>query len=187
MRSKLILEVTSAGGKRANIGAWEDAMKILVSALIAVAVVVAGCGGSVAQATPVPTEVVATPTPAPTPAPTPVGAGVITFGKKYDPTTLKIANPLTEFSRTTQSIAWSALLSEEPAALSLTFMLIRKKASGVENLVYKWVSDVSNPTYTRWANKTDLMYWADDKAGTYVLRILRDDGTVLAEGSFRAK
>jgi hypothetical protein len=162
-------------------------MKTLVSALFAVIVVVAGCGGSVAQVTPVPTEVVATPTPAPTPAPTPDGAGLITFGKKYDPTTLIIGAPLAEFPRATKSIAWSAYLSAEPAALSMTFMLIRKKASGVENLVYKWVSDVSNPTYTLWANTTDLMYWASHKAGTYVLRILRDDGTVLAEGSFNAK
>ena len=161
-------------------------MKSVFVLLIAAALSLSACGGSVAQATPVPSSGVATPTPDPTPAPTPDGAGVITFGKKYDETTLEITNPLDEFPRTSRNIAWSAYLAEEPAALELTWMLIKTKASGVENLVYKWTNDVTNPTYTLWANKADLMYWADYKAGTYLLRVLRADGTVLAEGSFTA-
>jgi hypothetical protein len=162
-------------------------MKTMIVLLIAAVFSLSACGGSVAQITPVPSSEVATPTPDPTPAPTPFGAGVITFGKKYDQSTLEIPSPLSEFPRTTRNIAWSAYLAEEPAALELTWMLIKTKASGVENLVYKWTTDVTNPTYTMWANKVDLMYWADYKAGTYLLRVLRDDGTVLAEGSFTAK
>jgi hypothetical protein len=162
-------------------------MKTMISLLIAAVFSVSACGGSVAQITPAPSSNVATPTPDPTPAPTPYGAGVVTFGKKYDKSTLEIANPVSEFPRTTQNIAWSAYLSEEPAALELTWMLIKTKASGVEYLVHKWTNDVTNPTFTIWANNADLMYWADYKAGTYLLRVLRDDGTVLAEGSFTAK
>ena len=162
-------------------------MKPVIVLLIAAVFAISACGGSVAQITPVPSSEGATPTPDPTPAPTPVGAGVITFGKKYDQSTLEIPNPLSEFPRNTRSIAWSAYLAEEPAALELTWMLIKTKESGVEELVYKWTNDVTNPTYTIWANKADLMYWADYKAGTYLLRVLRDDGTVLAEGSFTAK
>jgi hypothetical protein len=162
-------------------------MKTMIVLLIAAVFSLSACGGSVAQITPVPSSEVATPTPDPTPAPTPFGAGVITFGKKYDKSTLEILSPLDEFPKSTRNIAWSAYLSEEPAALELTWMLIKTKASGVEYLVYKWKNDITNPTYTIWANNADLMYWADYKAGTYLLRVLRNDGTVLAEGTFTAK
>jgi len=162
-------------------------MKTLSSLIFFVVIVLTGCGGIVAQGTPTPTPTVSTPTPLPTPAPTPEGAGVITFGKKVDPATLLIATPITTFSRTTKAIAWSAYLSQEPNTLILTWMLIKKSSSGVESLLHKWTSDVTNATYTLWANTEDFMYWADYKAGTYVLRALMDDGTVLAEGSFKAK
>jgi hypothetical protein len=109
--------------------------------------------------------------------------GVITFGTSYDETTLEIAKPQTKFKTSAKSIAWSASLSEPANASTLTIVIARVTSGGAESLLVKEDVDMSNPDFDILANKIDLAALVDRKAGTYVMRYLRDKD-ILAEGTF---
>jgi hypothetical protein len=152
-------------------------------ALIALATLVAACGGATSMAT-------ASPTPATTPTadvvdtiPPIKGLGVITFGTAYDPDTLLIAKPLTRFKRTVKAIAWSAQFVESAGATSVELVLASVSKTGAETIIDRVDVPVSSPEFDLLANKGDLAGVVGNKAGTYVLRYVRE-GTVLAEGTF---
>lgn len=151
--------------------------------LVALAMVLAGCGSAASRAT-------ASPTPGATPTaevvetiPPIEGLGVITFGTAYDPDTLLIPKPLTRFKRTVKAIAWSARLTEPVGATSVELVLASVSKSGAEAIIDRADVAVSNPEFRLLANKGDLAAIVGNKAGTYVLRYVRE-GTVLAEGTF---
>lgn len=152
--------------------------------LIAIALLVAACGGGGgAAATVTPTEAPAAEvTPDPTPDPE-IGTGVIDFGLGYDPDTLRITEPRTRFKRTFDDIAYSASLLEPIGATSITFIIASQSKTGIERTLIKEEVDVSIPDADRLANQLDLAFLVDNKAGTYVVRFVRD-GDVLAEGTF---
>lgn len=144
---------------------------------------VAGCGGGATT-----TERPETATEAPTQEPAPVideyeGLGVITFGTIYDEDTLEIPKPRTKFTAGINEIAWSAQFSEAAGATSVTLIFAKVSKSGAETIVDSAETGVSNPEFTLLANSADLAGIADNKAGTYVLRYLRES-TLLAEGTF---
>jgi hypothetical protein len=154
-------------------------MRVLVSVL---AVVLAACSGGP------PAAPAATPTPfvAPTLAPTDpplLGTGVVTFGVAYDPDTLQITKPKSMFKTTVKEISFSAFLIEPAGATSLTVVIAAKRKSGVETIAYREEIPVSNPSADTLANAADLALAVDRKAGTYVMRFLRD-AVVLAQGEF---
>ena len=123
-------------------------------------------------------------TPQPTPDPTvPATFGRITFGTSYDPDTLEIAKPITKFKRTIAMIAWSASLSDTVNATSIELVIASQSASGTERVIERVDIDVANPDSDTLANKVDLASIVGNKAGTYVMRYIRD-GKVLAEGTF---
>jgi hypothetical protein len=109
--------------------------------------------------------------------------GVITFGTAFDPDTLAITKPVSQFKATSKSIAWSASLTESADATSLTFIIASQSTSGTERVIIKQEVDVSNPDSDTFANDADLALLVDRKKGTYVMRYLRDS-KVLAEGTF---
>ena len=149
--------------------------------LIGIALLVAACGGGGASATDAPTD-----SPVMTPDPTPespFGTGVITFGTKYDADTLFIVDPRERFRRTFKPIAWSASLSEPVGATSFELIIASQSKAGVEKTLIREDIDVSNPDNDVFANKVDLASLVDNKAGTYVMRYVRD-GEILAEGTF---
>jgi len=111
-------------------------------------------------------------------------AGVVTFGKSYNAETLRIAHPIKKFKRNTASIAWSAEFIETAGAKSITFVIARVTTGGSESIVFTTDVDVSNPNADIFANKADLASVVDNRAGTYVVRYLRE-GTVLSEGTFQ--
>jgi hypothetical protein len=109
--------------------------------------------------------------------------GKITFGKNYDPDTLTIAKPITRFKRTYPEIAWSASLTDTVNDTSIEIIVARRSKAGVETTLISEEVDVSNPDSDLLANKVDLATLLDNKAGTYVMRYVRD-GKTLAEGEF---
>ena len=111
-------------------------------------------------------------------------AGVVTFGKSFDPDTLEISRPIKKFKRKTNSIAWSAQFSEAAGATSIRRVLARVSKGGSETIIDSADIEVSSPDNDLFASKGDLAGMADNKAGTYVVRYLRDD-TVLADGTFQ--
>jgi len=154
-----------------------------VAAFLALISLLAACSGSVIPAGPTPTPFVPAATPAPTPEP---GPGVVTFGTKIDDTTLAIVDPKTAFTRGVPAIAWSASLNEPAAAAKVTVVFAKRFSGGSETVLDATDVSLSNPASDTIANTEDLAAIAGNKAGTYVLRILRD-ATVLAEGSFTLK
>lgn len=150
---------------------------ILVAALL-----VAGCSSSPAAVTQAP--VVEQPTLAPTVAPQVEGLGVITFGSTYDEDSLLIAKPKSEFKKSVKNIAWSAQFSEPAGATTLKVVLAKVSKGGAESIIDSADVEISSPDFSLIANKADLAGIVDNKAGTYVLRYLRD-ATVLAEGQFK--
>jgi hypothetical protein len=154
--------------------------------LALLALLVAACGAAPGVA---PTHpAVTTPPPAasigPTDEPADVsGTGVITFGTALNEDTLQITKATNKFKRTASKIAWSADLTEAAGATSLTLIVASKSASGAERGIIKTDVDISDPTFDLIANSADIATLLDNKAGTYVMRYLRD-ATVLAEGTF---
>jgi hypothetical protein len=115
-----------------------------------------------------------------TPSP---GSGVITFGTAYNADSLLIAKPLTTFKRTVKTIAWSAEFSESAGATTVKFVFASVSKGGAESIIDQEDVAISSPTFDLLANKANLAAVAGNKAGTYVLRYIRE-GTVLAEGTF---
>ena len=149
--------------------------------LLLIAVIVAGCGGSLAPLAPIPTAIATeAPTPEVTPEPTP---GVIEFGLDFDTDTLAIIKPTSRFKRTYPLIAYVAYLSGPANAVKLTEIFATLSMTGAEKVIYAEPFDLSDPSSDTIGNKADLATLAGHKAGTYVMRILRD-ATVLAEGTF---
>jgi hypothetical protein len=109
--------------------------------------------------------------------------GVITFGTAYDPKTLQIARPLTRFKRTFPEIAWSAELSRGVDATSMSWVVVRRSATGVAKTVFDVDETVDGPSILTVANAGDLALCVGNVAGTYVMRYV-DAGEVLAEGTF---
>lgn len=150
--------------------------------VILLAVLIGGCGGAVAQRTDVPAPPTIA-TPAPTANPADERSGVITFGTAYDPDTLLIPKPLTRFKRTTKAIAWSAQLRDAAGATTIEVVLASVSQSGAEAIIWRGSQELASPDFDLIANKADLAALAENRAGTYVLRYVRE-GTVLAEGTF---
>lgn len=148
--------------------------------VVLIALLVAACGASPA-APPVTPQPVA-PTSFETLPPL-YGTGVITFGNKFDPNTLKIIGPTSVFKASAKRIAWSAALRTPAGATTLTWILAKVTAGGAETTVFKQDADVSNPDFDTLANAIDLGLLLSRKPGTYVMRYLRDSD-VLAEGKF---
>lgn len=146
-----------------------------------IALLTAGCsrgGAEVATPTPV------TPAPVVTEAPPDLsGLGIIEFGTSYDEDSLTIPKPTARFKRTIKSIAWSAQLTEPANATSLELIVASVSKTGVEKVIVKTDVDVSDPDFSIFANEVDLGLLLDRKAGTYVMRYLRES-KVLAEGEF---
>lgn len=150
--------------------------------LIAAAIIVAACAGTAAP--PAATSVPVTAAPTRTPDPTPeIQTGVITFGTALDEDTLKVTKVTSRFKRTYPKISWSASLSEPVGATSIELVLASRSASGAERVIERVDVDVSNPDADLFANSADLATIVGNKAGTYVMRYVRD-GKVLAEGTF---
>jgi hypothetical protein len=109
--------------------------------------------------------------------------GKITFGTKFDRETLLIDEPRRRFKRNYPEIAWSAQFIEAAGSTTITLIMARVSKGGAEEVVVTTDVDIANPTFSLLANSADLASIADNKAGKYVLRYLRDS-TVLAEGEF---
>jgi hypothetical protein len=132
---------------------------------------------------------VATLQPAETPAPTDVvdpTAGKIDFGTHYDSTTLVIDRGSATFARTVSKICWSAVFSNEATHSTVREILLRLGTGGVETQLQRWNQDISNPSFTVWANCENWRYYTGSRAGSYVLRFL-DGVKILAEGKFKLK
>lgn len=153
----------------------------LIGALVAV-ILVAGCGGG---GTPGPATPASTPsTPEPTEEPVvPDLSGTIEFGTKFDPDTLVMTKPTDRFKRTYKPISYVIHLSEPAGATSLTLTLTKRSSGGAETTIVSVPFDVANPEFDIFANSADLGFLVDRKAGTYVMRLIRE-GDVLAEGTF---
>lgn len=116
----------------------------------------------------------------------PLGSpGVITFGEPIalDQDTLLIDPSKDSFQVSTQKIAWSAKLKEPAGAASLTLIVAKVSAGGVETIKWQDEVPVSRPTFDLFANSSDLALLLDREAGTYVMRYLREV-EILAEGTF---
>ena len=132
------------------------------------------------------------PTPAPsaalsgidytTPAPPPLG--LITFGQEFDPVSKRAVQVRTQFWADDPDIAWSVSLLEAVAAKKLQLLVATRAASGVEKIVSRKDVTIDEPSAEVFATKTDLAAAVGRKAGTYVMRYLRD-GLVIAEGTFK--
>ena len=109
--------------------------------------------------------------------------GIITFGTAYDPKTLRIAKPLTKFKRTFPEIAWSADLSRGVDAASMSWIVVRRSASGAEKAIFNVDEPIDGPDILKVANAGDLASIVGNVPGTYVMRYV-DAGEVLAEGTF---
>jgi len=96
---------------------------------------------------------------------------------------LQIVGLRSSFKRTVKKIAWSAQLSELAGATSLTFVLASRSKSGVERILIRQETDISNPDFDILANRLNLALLVGRKPGTYVMRYLRESD-VLAEGMF---
>ena len=155
-----------------------------VSALLVAAFLLASCGSGSQPATPTATAaVVATPEPSIAPVVDPM-AGIVEFGAKLDQDNVEIQKPRDSFKRTVKKIAWVAHLSEPAGGTSLTFIIAKRSKSGAETVLEKLDVPIADPSFDTLGNAVDLASVVGNKAGTYVLRYLRD-GTVLAEGTFQ--
>jgi hypothetical protein len=158
-------------------------MRILASLLLFLALDLIACGGGTSTTSPA-TEPPAVESVEPTEVPVD-GSGVITFGLAYDPDTLEIPKPIARFKRNLKrDIAWSAELVEPAGATSIKVVFARVGKGGTEELILSTDTELSNPDFTIVANAADLVTLAENRAGTYVLRYLRD-ATLLAEGQFQ--
>jgi hypothetical protein len=159
-----------------------------MKALIALALLLSACGGGGTETTARPAivqpealpvdEVIAPLIVEPEP-----GAGVITFGVGFDPTTLAIPKPLTRFKRTFPEIAWGARLTHGVTAYFVTWEVARRSASGIETPIFSVEEPIDGSDVTILANAGDLALLVDKKAGDYVMRYL-NGREVLAEGIF---
>ena len=156
----------------------------MIRLLMLAMLVITGCAGGQPAVTSAPAQEIEEPAPEPTEEPVIEGLGTITFGKTYDPDTLEIPRPTSKFKRTLKEIAWSARFSETAGSTTLTIVLARVGQGGSEELLVSEDVQISNPDFDTIANSADLAGIADNKAGTYVLRYLRES-TILAEGTFR--
>ena len=109
--------------------------------------------------------------------------GVITFGTSYDPDTLDIPEPLTRFKRTFPVIAWSADLAHGVSAAFLSWTVVRRSDSGMEETMFDVEEPIDGSTITSLANSADLAFHVEHIAGTCVMRYL-DSNEILAEGTF---
>ena len=154
--------------------------------LIAIALLLSGCGDVGAYATAAPALVRAAPgldAVAQVAPAQEIVTGVITFGIAYDPETLAIPKPLTRFKRTYPTIAWSADLSRGVQAATLSWVVVRRSDSGLEKVVFNVDEPIDDSSVTTLANSGDLALLVGNVAGTYVMRYL-DSLEVLAEGVF---
>ena len=161
------------------------------------AFILAGCSGTgVGAGATTPPAAIVTPAPATvvTPAPTqdPVSSaiasavalsGVIEFGTAWDQDTLTITKAASSFKTTTKKIAYVMRLSEAAGATSLTISLTRRSSGGSETTIVSLSLSVANPDFDILGNSADLATIAGNKAGTYVMRVIRE-GKTLAEGTF---
>lgn len=156
-------------------------MTTKLARILWVSLVVAACGTTPAA------PVVPDPTAPPfVPTLEPVGgSGLITFGlpANLNEDTLEINPSRDSFKVSNKGIAWSAELSEEAGATTLTWILAKVSSGGSERIIWREDTDVSNPGFTILANEADLSLLVDRKPGTYVMRYLRD-AEILAEGKF---
>lgn len=109
--------------------------------------------------------------------------GVITFGKSYDPDTLDIPEPLGRFKRTFPVIAWSADLAHGVNSAYVSWIVVRRTATGAEEAVFDVEEPIDDSRITNLANSGNLASHVGNVAGTYVMRYL-DRHEVLAEGTF---
>lgn len=156
--------------------------------LLAVALLLAACGGGGTEATARPAIVQPRVLPAdaviaPILAAPAHETGVITFGVAFDPDTLAIPKPVTRFKRTYPTIAWDAQLSRGVDAASVTWTVARRSSDGVETTVFAVDEPVDRSQVTVLANSGNLALLVGNKAGTYVMRYLHAR-EVLAEGIF---
>ena len=159
---------------------WRRGRSDVAAVTLLALVTVAGCSGSLLPATP-------TPAPVPTPTPTPAvasGRALITFGTKINETTLAVTDPTTTFKRAVTDIAWSLVLDGPAGATTLTVVFASRSSAGTEKVLDSYDVTLSDPSFDVLANDADLAGIAGHKAGTYVLRYLRDT-TVIGEGVFR--
>ena len=164
-----------------RVAAWSAARRWPVL-LLAIALLVVACGSDGNSATPRPSASQA-PTQLPTAARI-VGSGVIRFGHDYDPASLSIIRGSGRFRTTEAAIAWRAEFSEAANASSVVLLLAAVSATGAESVIETLDVAVAHPDFNLLASKADLATLAKHRAGTYVLRYIRD-GTVLAEGRFK--
>ncbi|MEW6223205.1 MAG: hypothetical protein AB1627_01110 [Chloroflexota bacterium] len=149
------------------------------------ALVIGACSGGGSGPAAVPDSPTSVPTPAPTidlPIADPL-AGTIEFGASLDEENLEIEKRNSKFKTKSRQIAWVAHLSEPAGATSLTLILASRNKAGVEKTLIKTDVDVADPAFDTLGNAIDLALLVDRKAGTYVMRYLRD-ATLLAEGTF---
>lgn len=154
--------------------------------LIAIVLLVSACGSGNAFATAAPALVKAqagVDIIAPITPPASTVPGVITFGTRYDLKTLRVTKPLTRFKRTFPEIAWSAELNRGVDAASISWVVVRRSASGVEKPMFDVDQSIDGPDIRTVANAGDLARSLGNVAGTYVMRYV-DAGDVLAEGTF---
>jgi hypothetical protein len=122
-------------------------------------------------------------TPSPSEMPR-AGSGLVSFGRGYQPNTLKVIRPASSFKTTTTVMGWSASLDEPAGATSLTFALARRSSGGQEEVIARDRVPLVDPNVTIVANTADLALLADRQPGTYVVRLERG-AIVLAQGTFR--
>jgi hypothetical protein len=116
-----------------------------------------------------------------TPEPPPLG--LITFGQSFDPLTKRALQVRTQFTTDDPEIAWSTSLLQAVATKKLQMLIASRSAAGTERMVARKDVKVDDPTSDVFATKSNLAATVDRKAGTYVLRYLRE-GMVIAEGTF---
>ena len=154
--------------------------------LLAVALVLSACGSGYVYPTAAPAverpDLVEDAMVLIAPAREPV-TGVITFGTSFDPDTLDIPEPLTRFKRTFPVIAWSADLAHGVNAAFVSWTVVRRTDSGIEETMFDVEEPIDGSTITSLANSADLAFHVDHIAGTYVMRYL-DSSEILAEGTF---
>src|SRR3954454_3407779 len=151
---------------------------------------VLGCVLAVAVGACAPAEAAPSVKPAPTVAasidyttPEPPPLGLITFGQSFDPLTKRALQVRTQFTTDDPEIAWSTSLVQAVAAKKLQMLIAARSATGSERIVSRKDVKVEDTTSLVFATKSNLASAVGKKAGTYVLRYLRD-GIVIAEGTF---
>src|SRR3954447_1093273 len=146
------------------------------------ALAVAACGpaaGAAPSAKPSPTAAASIDYTSPEPPP----LGLITFGQSFDPLTKRALQVRTQFTTDDPEIAWSTSLLQAVASKKLQMLIASRSATGNERIVSRKDVKVDDPTSEVFATKSNLAASVGKKAGTYVLRYLRD-GMVIAEGTF---